>query len=179
MQITLIRHLPTEWNQKTLLQGRKDIGLSTLTEKDRRKITENQRLLNDLSPFDFVLASTLKRTHQTANLYGFEAETESLLDELDFGSFEGLPKALLLKEYGWKWLDNPQKLVLGESLENLEARIRLFIEKYKDYDNILVFGHGSWMRAFLSYHKHGHINDMNKMTIENNSCLTRSFYSER
>jgi broad specificity phosphatase PhoE len=92
MQLTLIRHLPTEWNQKTWLQGRQDIELDAVTEEIKQGIVKNQQLLRKLSPFDIVLASTLKRTQQTAEAYGYEAETECLLDELDFGPYEGVPK---------------------------------------------------------------------------------------
>lgn len=172
MQLTLIRHLPTDWNKKTWLQGRRDIEISTVSEKVKQEISSNQWLLKKISPFDRVLASSLKRTHQTANLYGYKCETEALLDELDFGIFEGAEKAKMIKEYGDKWLNSPKEIVLGESIKNLEDRITLFLEKYKDTSNILAFGHGSWIRAMVSYQKYGHINNMNKITVGNNECVT-------
>jgi broad specificity phosphatase PhoE len=174
MQITLIRHLPTDWNKKQKLQGRQDIGISPLTGDIQKEIVLNQQFLKTHSPFEFVLASTLKRTHQTAQLYGYKCETEGLLDELDFGPFEGLSKEKLIKEYGDKWADNPKELVLGESIKNLEERIVSFLAKYKESTNILVFGHGSWIRAIISYHQYGHINNMNKITVNNNECIQLS-----
>src|SRR3954447_9239269 len=120
MQITFIRHLPTEWNKKTWLQGRRDIGIIPITDIFQKEIAYNQKLLKSLSPFDHVLASSLKRTHQTAALYDYQAETEHLLDELDFGPFEGLPKEKLIESCGSKWTENPKELVLGESITNLE-----------------------------------------------------------
>lgn len=175
MQITFIRHLPTEWNKKTWLQGRRDIGISPITDIFQKEIVYNQKLLKQLSPFDAVLASTLKRTHQTAQLYGYQAETEHLLDELDFGSYEGLPKKKLIEVHGNKWIDNPKELVLGESINDLEERIVLFLAKYKESTNLLVFGHGSWIRAIISYLQYGHINNMNKVEFRNNECITLSF----
>ncbi|MDV2887937.1 histidine phosphatase family protein, partial [Alkalihalophilus pseudofirmus] len=83
-------------------------------------INENQRILHSLSPFDLVLASTLIRTQQTAQHYRFYPETERLLDELDFGPFEGRPKEELLEILGDQWLENPKELVLGESIRHLE-----------------------------------------------------------
>lgn len=171
MYLTLIRHLPTEWNKKTWLQGRRDIDLAPVTEEFVVKIRKNQELLQKQS-FNIVLASTLKRTHQTAHLYGYYPETEGLLDELDFGPFEGVPKSKLINEYGDKWIENPKELVLGESLKNLEARIDLFLKKYKDNQNVLVFGHGSWIRGLVSYVNYGDINNMNKIIVENNQCMT-------
>jgi probable phosphoglycerate mutase len=174
MQITLIRHLPTEWNEKTLLQGRKDIGISRVTDDFYKDIVRNQQHLKKLSPFDLVLASSLKRTHQTANHYGFQPETEALLDELDFGPFEGHPKEKLFEKHGDIWIENPKELVLGESIKDFEGRIYVFLQKYKDFHNILVFGHGSWIRAMVSYNKYGHINNMNRVTVKNNACITLS-----
>jgi broad specificity phosphatase PhoE len=178
MHITFIRHLPTEWNKKTWLQGRRDIGISLITEDLHNGIAYNQQLLKKMNPFDLVLASTLKRTQQTAHLYGYQAQTEGLLDELDFGPFEGLPKKKLYEKYGDHWIENPREIILGESIKNLEERIVLFLDKYKDSSNILVFGHGSWIRAIVSYDQHGHIDNMNKIIIGNNECITLSLKSD-
>ncbi len=179
MIITLIRHLPTEWNKRTLLQGRRDIDLSPITEDWSGQISRNQQLLKNLPPMDLVLASTLRRTHQTADLYGFQAETEGLLDELDFGPFEGLPKEKLIETYGDQWFENPKDLILGESIKNLEKRTLLFLDKYKEFNHILVFGHGSWIRALVSYINHGDINKMNKINVENNACISLEVNPER
>nr|WP_263326764.1 histidine phosphatase family protein [Neobacillus sp. Marseille-Q6967] len=172
MQITLIRHLPTEWNKKTWLQGKRDIEIASINGDLCRGIAENKARLHRLAPFDLSLASTLKRTQQTAQLYGYHYETESLLDELDFGPFEGKPKEELLEAYGEMWTENPREMVLGERLTELEGRVVQFLEKYKDYSNLLVFGHGSWIRAFISYSEYGDINSMNKITVGNNACFT-------
>lgn len=175
MHITLIRHLPTEWNKLKKLQGRQDIEITTITEEYQNSIEVNKNLLKAFAPFDIVLASTLRRTHQTAEIYGFTPEVEGLLDELDFGEFEGGPKKTLVKAYGDKWIESPRELVLGESLIDFEERVVSFLDKYHHFSNILVFGHGSWIRAIVSYHHHGDINKMNKMLIENNQCITLRF----
>jgi broad specificity phosphatase PhoE len=172
MRITLIRHLPTEWNLRTWLQGRQDIGIRPITVELEQGIKINKENLQILEPFDIVLASTLKRTHQTANLYGYKFETEALLDELDFGLFEGRPKKDLFAEYGDSWIEKPKDLILGESLTDFENRLFLFLRKYKGYKNLLVFGHGSWIRGLLSIQQHGDINQMNKIQITNNQCIT-------
>jgi broad specificity phosphatase PhoE len=178
MQITLIRHLPTEWNKKTWLQGKKDIELSLLTEDLFLGIEENKKRLAKLAPFDLVLASTLKRTHQTAQLHGYNFQIEGLLDELDFGPFEGRPKKELLDEHGELWINNPKDLLLGESINNLEERLVLFLQKYKQLSNLLVFGHGSWIRAMISYSDYGNVNQMNKITVKNNACITLTLNAE-
>lgn len=175
MQITFIRHLPTEWNANQKLQGRRDIDIAPITKQYQEGIVQNQKLLGDLAPFDLVLASTLKRTHQTADAYGYDVEVDGLLDELDFGPFEGKSKNELIETYGHQWTSNPKELTLGESVSNLETRIVRFLEKYKQKENILVFGHGSWIRAAISYYYNGHINDMNQVNVNNNECFTLKF----
>ncbi|MGG0715985.1 phosphoglycerate mutase family protein [Robertmurraya massiliosenegalensis] len=174
MEITVIRHLPTEWNRKQVLQGRKDIPILPLTEKEQTEIAENLQFLKEKS-FDLVLCSSLVRTKQTAEYYGQIAIPDPLLDELDFGSFEGRSKEELISQYGELWTEKPAELILGESLSNLETRINLFLNKYSHISQLLVFGHGSWIRALKSYHQYGHINAMNKMTVNNNECISLEF----
>ncbi|MBB6446656.1 histidine phosphatase family protein [Bacillus benzoevorans] len=172
MQVTFIRHLPTEWNKMGKLQGRMDISLLPVSKELAKGIRHNQRYLKKLAPFDIVLSSSLKRTQQTAEVYGYKSETDALLDELDFGPFEGRSKEELHEEYGKQWLEEPKTLVLGESMAHLEERILSFLKKYQHFSNLLVFGHGSWIRAMISYSLYSHINDMNKVTVDNNACFT-------
>ncbi|GIN61943.1 hypothetical protein J27TS8_19360 [Robertmurraya siralis] len=174
MDITVIRHLPTEWNIIQRLQGKRDFPILPLTEKEQMHIAKNAKLLSEKS-FDHVLCSSLLRTKQTAEHYGYTPVQEALLDELDFGPFEGRPKDELLSEYGELWSEQPEKIVLGESLSNLKKRIIYFLNKYNNASHLLVFGHGSWIRALRSYHRFGHINAMNKMTVKNNECISLEF----
>lgn len=173
MQLTLIRHLSTPWNEKGILQGKKDISINNLNNAITQEISANKQFLKHKSPFSRVLVSTLKRTHQTAMAYDFDNfQIDPLLDELDFGDFEGKAKRYLIDKHGEKWLNTPRDLILGESLIDLEKRVLRFIEKYRDYDSVLVFGHGSWIRACVSYHRYGTINKMNQMVVNNNQLLT-------
>lgn len=176
MQITFIRHLPTAWNKKNKLQGRRDIEISPVTKAFQKGIADNQKHLGKRAPFDLVVASTLIRTQQTANLYGHQAKTDSLLDEMDFGPFEGHSKEQLIKYYGNQWFNHPKQIVLGESISHLEKRLLLFLKQRQHFTNILVFGHGAWIRAMISHHQYGHINNMNKITLKNNECVTLSWY---
>jgi broad specificity phosphatase PhoE len=176
MLIVLIRHLPTDWNKKGLLQGRRDVPIDPITPNVSKQIQKNKQLLNEMGPFDIVLTSTLKRTQQTATHYGFPNYIcEELLDELDFGSFEGVEKRKLIEKYQSEWLEHPRHLVLGESLADFENRIFAFLEKYASYQKILVFGHGSWIRAVTSIHEIGNINNMNQMVVENNTLIPLDF----
>lgn len=172
MKLNLVRHLPTTWNLAGKLQGRQNIQIDERQiEVLRENISNNKKRLKCLEPFDLVLASSLVRTKQTADVYAYKPIIEPLLDELDFGSYEGQSKICLLQNYQENWYDNPEKIILGEPMLSLETRVLLFLNKYKHYENLLVFGHGSWIRALISIHKVGSINVMNKLTLENNELV--------
>lgn len=175
MQITLIRHLPTDWNKTNKLQGKRDIPLAPVTEAFQKGMNKNKKNLKKRTPPSIVLASTLKRTQQTAEMYGYSYEIEPLLDELDFGPFEGYSKDQLIRKVGQLWIEKPKELILGEKITELEMRITQFIHKYKEFEHVLVFGHGSWIRAMISYRHFGDINQMNKIIVKNNECITLTF----
>lgn len=171
MQITFIRHLPTQWNKQNILQGKRDIPLLPITEQMEKEIIRNRHRLHSMKSPDLILTSSLKRTYQTARLYGFEPETDALLDELDFGPFEGKKKTSLFETFGDKWLDRPSELILGESVREFENRIFRFIEKYFSKSHILIFGHGCWIRGCLSLYYFGTIDKMNRLSVRNNEMI--------
>lgn len=169
MKIYLIRHFSTEWNKDELLQGKKDIPISNISNNDRMQMEKNINILEG-QKYDIVLTSTLKRTKQTANKYGFNRfQIEPLLDELDFGVFEGGLKSNLIKDTKGAWIESPRSLVLGESLQGFEDRLKFFLSTYGKYKKILIFGHGAVIRALISIQKNNNIDLMNKMEIKTNS----------
>lgn len=169
MNLFLVRHLPTPWNEKGMLQGSKDISISNITPEVSQKIKNNLEELNQFQ-FDKILVSELVRTRETANHYGYTSvEVEPLINELDFGEYEGKPKQLMLDEIGDSWYVSATKVVLGEPLASFESRIKLFLEKYEECSNLLVFAHGAVIRAILELSNNSSIDAMNKLHIENNS----------
>lgn len=174
MKLYIIRHLKTEWNEKNILQGRRDLSILPPTKDVNDLISDRINLFDSMdSKFELILTSSLNRTKETARAYGFQDFLiEPLLDELDFGEFEGKSKQVLLAKYGESWFDNPGKLVLGEPLENLERRVWLFLEKYKAYHQLLLFAHGSWTRALMSLMRVKTLEEMNQVTVGNNQLLT-------
>lgn len=171
MDIAIIRHLPTAWNVKGKLQGQKDIPIILpISHEMETKISENKQKLKTLAPFDIILTSELSRTKQTAKLYGYENTTvEPLLNELDFGDFEGESKREL--EAIPEWKASPLEVSLGESLVQFQNRIAAFLQKYAHCTSILIFGHGSWIRGLLSMKEIGTINKMNELTVQNNELI--------
>lgn len=175
MKLFIIRHLPTPWNKKGLMQGSIDICIDEITNEINESI-KRQRTYLDNVDVDQILVSNLQRTHETAMAYGYSSfVVEPLLNELNFGKFEGRPRKEMLSALGDDWIADPRKLVLGESIRSLENRIKQFLHEYQSVDNLIVFGHGSWIRALLSYHKLNNLRDMNKIEVKNNQLVELNF----
>lgn len=168
MPFYLIRHLPTPWNINGLLQGSRDISIKEPDTGVLKKIMHNKGMIANIK-FDCVLASNLKRTHQTATHYGYtDLLEEPLLNELDFGPYEGKEKKLLLQDLGDAWVTDPRGLVLGESMHDFEIRLKSFISKYQS-QSVLAFTHGAVIRGIKALNQEGTIQHMNRFTIDNNS----------
>ncbi len=174
MKLFIIRHLATSYNQQKLLQGSIDKPILEPSKNDLEKINQNKLRLESFKPFNQVLVSKLIRTRMTAQAYGFndEIKVEPLLSELNFGCFEGGSKSTLLEQHADVWINHPQNLILGEPLKQLETRVLTFLQKYKNENSVLIFGHGSWLRALHSIIQLGNISEMNKISIPNNQLLT-------
>ena len=177
MELLLIRHLPTQYNNSGILQGHLDIDIEPPNPEQLLQITDNQKKIHQVGSIDRVLCSNLNRTAQTALAYGYDEITcirEPLLNELDFGCYEGLPRQEMWDALGEAWWQNPEYLILGEPVLALQQRITELLEKYDQAERLLLFSHGAWTRALLSYSQTGSISDMNQMTVNNNDllCLT-------
>lgn len=176
MTLVVIRHLPTAWNLSERLQGRADIAIAPPDSKELEVIQENRTKLSLLGPFDKIICSNLQRTRQSAEIYGYENPMcEPLLAELDFGRYEGALRKEMLAEIGDAWTNSPQTLELGESISQLEKRVRDFLVNYNQHKRVLVFGHGCWCRALKSIHETGNVNAMNQLTVRNNEVLVLDF----
>ncbi len=168
----LIRHLPTVWNKEGRLQGSIDnpIDEAVIGSVDA-EIRKNLQCIAE-SDTDRVVVSELRRTHETAIAYGFhEFEVESLINELNYGRYEGQQKLLFQKDYGEKWLVDPLSITdLGEPLRAFQDRLIRFLKEY-DSQNVLVFAHGTVMRGLLSIRAQGDIQRMNRFEVKNNELI--------
>lgn len=176
MKLVGIRHLPTVWNQLGKLQGHQDIPI---LEPDLSTLAEINKQYHDfeLQKAEVVLVSRLQRTYQTALAYGFKSPTvEPLLDELDFAMFEGKSKKYMESVLGPMWFTSPSRTSLQPSLNALQNRLVSFLSRYRSrYAYTVIFGHGAWLRALLSFYEKGHIEDMNKIELKNNQLIVLEF----
>ncbi|AHE67638.1 histidine phosphatase family protein [Legionella oakridgensis] len=173
MHLYIIRHLQTDWNKKGILQGTHDLNILPVAPEVTDLIQQQKKMLHEkVNSFDLVLTSSLRRTQETALEYGFSNFfVEPLINELNFGKFEGQPRELLIKELGQPWFDDPRELVLGESIHHFELRIRAFLEKYQHLEQLLIFSHGSWTRGVISFVRFGNLKMMNQVQVLNNQLI--------
>ena len=176
MTLVALRHLPTAWNRDGRLQGRADIPIITPDAGLQQIITQNRHQLDAGGQFAAICCSTLQRTQQTATAYGYaDAQPEPLLDEFDFGSFEGKLREELLSVRGTEWLETPQTLELGEKMTDLEKRIRQFLVRYRSHGRVLIFGHGCWLRGLISLQQRGDMSATNRVTLAEHQILRFDF----
>lgn len=162
--------MQTQYNVRGFLQGRQDIPIIPPGPDQQAAIDENKNKIGPESGYTHILASSLKRTGMTAKLYVNAYTVEPLLDELDFGEWEGQKKSAMIQSLPL-WTERPDLLTLGEPLINLEKRVQAFLKKYEPAPRILIFGHGAWTRALLSIHRSGSIRNMNKLIVPNNKLI--------
>ncbi|MDO4697672.1 MAG: histidine phosphatase family protein [Pasteurellaceae bacterium] len=152
LQVYLIRHGRTEWNDKGLLQGWAD---SPLTEKGIDGAKRTGKALADI-PFAACYSSELKRAQNTADYIIGERAIPHFhlqgLNELNFGKWEGKAISDLLENDEYLALrDRPKAYQAienqGETIEQFYQRVtNAFWQIVEDHqgkhENLLIVAHG-------------------------------------
>jgi 2,3-bisphosphoglycerate-dependent phosphoglycerate mutase len=181
--IYLIRHGQTDYNLKGIVQGRGvDSELNNTGKQQARLFFEHYQHV----PFEAVLTSTLKRTHQTIEPFiaaGHQHQVKVELDEIDWGIFEGVEHdAILQGAYqniiqSWSrgMLDN--KIEGGESAAELFKRQQPLVEELHDisFDNFLICSHGRAIRSLLCGLLRRPLQDMDQFKHDNTCLYKLSF----
>lgn len=171
-QLFFIRHGQTEANVKGILTGRLETNLTQKGIDDA--VALSKELTED---FDYYYCSPLTRTHQT--LKAIKGDVEFIIDEriteVSSGDWQGKLKAELPEEeydlYKKGQLNPPN----GESLEDVDKRIKSFLEdmfsKYKSDEKILVVTHNAFMRnlkrMFIDKDKVGEPKNLEIFMVDN------------
>ena len=158
MNIYLLRHGETDENKSRNYYGKLDAELNDTG----RKQSERAGILIRGIKFDQVYISERKRTRETAEIVlstkGLKIETDSRINEINFGVFEGKSYEEIKREYpleceawdkDWKGFAPGG----GESYLQFYSRVREFFEDVinMDYKNILIVTHGGVIRTILCY----------------------------
>lgn len=189
MELYIVRHGTTSWNEQKKLQGSADIQLN---EEGRKVAALTGEALKNVS-FDKIYTSPLQRASQTARLICKERSIPIVEDyrlrELDFGAYEG-ENAVKLQHDQSKafrfFFSEPEKyrsLGGGEELENLCARAREFlvqeIEPRKSkFKRVMIVGHGALNKALLCHIQNHGIRDFWSGGLQSNCGVMIVRYDE-
>lgn len=144
MEIYVMRHGRTIWNEKHICQGRSQ---NRLSDFGKSQVKEQARKYKDVK-IDYIFSSPLMRAMQTANIMNTYHKAKIVRDnritEVNQGIFTGQKKENLTDEQ--KFAMNQLKKGSGvETHEEIYKRTIDFInylrQNYKD-KNILVVTHG-------------------------------------
>lgn len=156
MNITVVRHAITEFNEQGISNGRYDEDLSVNGREQAKKIS------GELSKkqFDAVYSSPLKRAVQTIEPLLKTKAINPILDdrlmEIDIGAFSCKPYEDVTKAFGKSMPDMLDEYKYdfrdygGESSDQVKERVQNFISdlQAKPYNKVLIVTHGGVLRWF-------------------------------
>ncbi len=156
-EIFLVRHGETDFNRKGIIQGR---GVNMpINEKGRAQAKSFYRFYKN-EGFEKVFYSSLIRTRQSIQHFlddGLNSESTALIDEMDWGIYEGKENSdalkLIFQQYLKSWKNKEYELGApeGETPLELQSRLKAFIKQLEQSNEqkILVCTHGRAMRVLL------------------------------
>jgi broad specificity phosphatase PhoE len=150
-RLVLLRHGETEWSKSGQHTGRTDLDL---TDNGRAQATAAGPALADLHlDHPKVISSPLRRALLTAELAGLTIdEKSSLLAEWDYGSYEGLTTAQILRSQpDWSiWTHGcPDGETVAQVSDRADRAVALALEQMASRDVVFV-GHGHFSRAVIT-----------------------------
>jgi len=180
MELWLVRHGESTWNQARRFQGAQDAELSARGERQARALSA--ALAGE--GFDALYTSPLRRASQTAaacaDRLGLPASPVAELREVSLGDWEGLSVETVVERYGehyWRWLTRPGDYPPpgGEPMAALRARVAGAIERIRlvhATGRILVVSHGGAIASFLCACLALGLNGVWRLRVDNSS-ITR------
>lgn len=177
MNVFVMRHGTTVWNEKGIIQGRSNNRLSA----DGKNMTKEIAKKYKNSKFDVIFCSPLMRTMQTANImnqyHNVKIIKDDRLIEVEQGIFTRREKSSLTEK------ENKLRLLRAKScgMENFESvynRAREFLENLKvsNYSNVLIVTHNVNASLIDCILKHINVDFKNKEhTVNFKNAEVRTF----
>jgi len=148
-EVILLRHGETAWSAAGRHTGRTDVPLTARGEWQAKALAATV----DGRDFALVLSSPLQRAARTAELAGLRGiETDSDLQEWDYGDYEGLTTAEIQERRpGWfLWRDGVQG---GEALADVAARADRVLKVVRPslhIGDVALVAHGHLLRVLAA-----------------------------
>lgn len=179
MELFILRHGKTEWNELQILQGELDSKL--LYNSILQILNLKERFNNEKISFDVVCSSPSTRAIETVNLLGYQnIKIKKEFAELKMGEIQGKTYAEFESTYPteyFKYFNNAKsydpKEFSGESYHSLIERIESGIESLKkEYfgKKVLLVSHGITIQGVISYLNNGYVDleDFSKIPVPDN-----------
>lgn len=149
--ICVVRHGETAWSKAGRHTSRTDIPLTADGEAQARSLAP--RLSR---PWALVLSSPRQRALRTAELAGLSPAADDDLVEWDYGPAEGRTTAELSAAGPWSvW----EATDLGESLAQVEERVRRVLARLPADGDSLLVAHGHLLRVLAAVYLELHARD--------------------
>jgi 2,3-bisphosphoglycerate-dependent phosphoglycerate mutase len=157
MQLWLVRHGESTWNQARRFQGARDAELSLRGHEQAQVLAE--RLTG--AGLEAIYTSPLARACDTATAcaarLGLEPTPVDDLREVGLGDWEGLPVETVVERYGdhyWRWLATPAAHPPpgAEPMADLQRRVAAAIDAIHarhPRGRVLVVTHGGVIASYL------------------------------
>ena len=160
MELVLIRHGVTAWNQQRRFQGQIDTPLSEEGHQQAMLTARHSSILSQAQPINAIYASDLKRAWSTAEpiarLLGLPILKQSLLRERHYGVFEGKTHEELqlegLQSDYQRWRNREPDFALpqgGESLRDFFDRthraLQSIVAAHQSNERIVAVTHGGFL----------------------------------
>jgi 2,3-bisphosphoglycerate-dependent phosphoglycerate mutase len=156
LELLLIRHGESEADLLGVHEGRADFPLTELGHDQAAKLAG---YLSGTLKLDIILASPLKRAHQTAQTLqeavGCELLVDELLMEWNNGVLAGIPFEVAATRYPLPEGGRPPYVAIEEGESDLEFRFRaeVFLQKviheFGGLDRVAVVSHGGMISNLI------------------------------
>tara|TARA_B100000953_G_scaffold299046_2_gene297629 strand:- start:438 stop:998 length:561 start_codon:yes stop_codon:yes gene_type:complete len=136
--LTLLRHGQTDYNAKSLFQGRVDEPLNAVG------LAQAHRAAGSIGKVDRIISSPLQRARKTAEAFGMSPEIDERWVECNFGDWEGRPISSIGTEKWEKYKSNlDYQPPNGESINEVNQRIHSALDELSvgENENLLIVTH--------------------------------------
>jgi probable phosphoglycerate mutase len=183
--IYIIRHGETEYNKLNIVQGS---GIDAdLNEEGKRQAELFYKAYRHI-PFDSIMISALKRTHQSVAGFiksGIPFTQLDSLNEISWGRMEGMPQSETQKAQYWQLIEQwnagnlNEKIPDGESPIEMQHRQQAAVHHILNENSgktILICMHGRAMKSFLCLLTNTPLTQMESFK-HSNLCLYQLTYA--